>query len=305
MKIFHHNDNDGKAAAAVVYMYAKLFKVEKLTEDDFISVNYNTSVPNADVIDEYEEVYIVDYSFTEKTLCDLYEISKKAHGNVHWFDHHYTSLDVYEKIKDTKICKTAIVDMKRSGAKIVYDYYLKDSKDFDDFMNSIYRVSPTYVSRVIDLVDDYDRWIHKYPESMLFNIGSGLVDNGPMDPIWFSNPHSIIKKGKIIKEYNDKKNSKIVYNNGFIVTINGKECIVLNTPESSSQVFAEYYDKYKFAIRFVFNGTNYSHSIYSSLEDINCAEIAKYFNPKGGGHKGAAGFVSDKLIFTEGCNFVI
>ena len=34
-------------------------------------------------------------------------------------------------------------------------------------------------------------------------------------------------------------------------------------------------------------------------------KIAKYFNSKGGGHKGAAGFVSDKIPFSDQSVFVI
>ena len=37
-------------------------------------------------------------------------------------------------------------------------------------------------------------------------------------------------------------------------------------------------------------------SLYSTKKKINCGEIAKLFG--GGGHKGAAGFISEKLPFS-------
>lgn len=291
MKIFHHNDNDGKAAASVLYNYFKI-KGYELAEDNFISINYNNSIPSTDLIEENDTVFIVDYSFTNNTVNILYDISKKVNGNVYWYDHHKTSLDVLDKVIEDQICKNVIIDMNRSGARIVYDEYFG-------------LLSIGYMDKIIDLVDDHDRWIHNYPESILFNIGSSMEDNSPMSDIWTSNPSKIIENGRIIKQYNDIVNLRITKRNSYIIDINGYECIVLNTPIASSQAFSEYYHDYNFAIRYSFNGNNYNYSVYSSLDDIDCAEIAKYFNPKGGGHKGAAGFTSDKLLFKDGDKFTI
>lgn len=301
MKVFYHNDNDGKAAAAILCHYF-LGKNMLITKEDFISVNYNAVIPSADLIGKGETVFIVDYSFTETTVNNLYEISDKSKGNVYWYDHHKSSLEVYDKIIEDKICLDVIIDMDRSGAKIIYDEY--GNKATDSIIKRL-NYESIYMEKVIKLVDDYDRWIHKYPESMWFNIGSTLKNTDPFSSIWYENPDSIIENGKLIKEYSDKKNSILTKENGYIININNHDCIVLNTPEASSKVFADYFDTYNFAIRYVFNGTNYSYSIYSQLEDIDCSKIAKYFNPNGGGHKGAAGFVSDKLLFLNGSKFVI
>ena len=291
--VFHHNDNDGKAAAAVIY---QAYEALGFPIDKFVSVNYNDSIPSPALVDEGDIVFIVDYSFTNATVQDLIDISKKA-DKLYWFDHHKSSLEVYDYIIENNVCSKAIVDMDRCGALITFDHF----KD----LGLVCGYTAGMMEKVIKYVDDYDRWIHKYPESIYFNLGSQMRDTRPNSVLWVTDPIYSINNGKIIKEYNDKKNSNIVKKDGFIIKINGHECIVLNTPEASSQAFAEYYDQYKFAIRFVFNGKNYSYSIYSELEDINCAELAKRFNPKGGGHKGAAGFVSDKLLFVDGQVFVI
>lgn len=299
MKIFYHNDNDGKAAAAMVYSWANASGID-LDEDDFIMVNYNDSVPSWEKIEYKELVFIVDYSFTKATVGDLYRLAAKSQYNVYWFDHHKSSLEVYDEVKEQELCIKAIVDINRSGAKITYDELIKNN----DEVESQYFNRNT-VAKVIELVDDYDRWVHKFPGSLLFNIGSTLADTHPMSTFWHHDPDKTVTKGAIIKEYNDAKNAKFVENNGFLIKINGHDCIVLNTPEASSQAFAEYYEKYKFAIRFVYNGKNFTYSIYSGLEDIDCSEIAKWFNPKGGGHKGAAGFVSDKIEISEGMTIII
>lgn len=286
MKVFYHNDNDGRAAAAMLYLLAKHEMLINLKKNDFIEVNYNTSVPSIDLIDNEEIVYIVDYSFTEATVNILKDVCKKSKYVV-WLDHHKSSLEVQDIAE--KICSYVELDTKRSGALITYDLFVR-GKEYDN----------NNIRYIIKLVDDYDRWVHSDKNSMLFNNGSILFDTHPMSDIWKNNPSNIIEKGKIIKEYRDIYNHNITEKNSYTVTINGHECIVLNTAEFSSQSFADYYDKYKFAIRFNFNGYNYQYSIYSSLEDIDCSSIAKSINPAGGGHKGAAGFVSDKIEFLPG-----
>jgi len=42
-------------------------------------------------------------------------------------------------------------------------------------------------------------------------------------------------------------------------------------------------------------GKKWSYSVYSTKPDIDCSAFAKRYG--GGGHKGAAGFYSDSLIF--------
>lgn len=291
--VFYHNDNDGKAAAAVIYQG---YKVLGSNINEFIEVNYNNIIPTAELIDDDDIVFIVDYSFTKATVQNLIDISKKA-SKLYWFDHHKSSLEVYDDIIKSNICTEAIVNIDQCGALITFCYFVDRGIITGE---TYYRMK-----EIIKYIDDYDRWIHNYPESLLFNIGSQCKNTNPDSYFWLSDPLSTIEKGRIINEYLTNKNSKLTQYNGFIVKINGHECIVLNTAEASSKVFGSEYEKYKFAIRFVFNGKNYSYSIYSELEDIDCANIAKRFNPKGGGHKGAAGFISDKIEFVDGQVFVI
>ncbi len=296
MKIFYHNDNDGKAAAAMLYLYLTKSgeDIPNLIKQDFYSVNYNDKVPDANLVSKSETVYVVDYSFTEATFDKLSKLCFKTDNNVYWFDHHKTSLEIYDYVKSTNLCKEMIIDMDRSGAKIVYDRFIKGT-DLDS----------ENINHIINLVDDYDRWIHSDPDSMYFNAGSSMYSTNPLSDIWYSDPTNIIETGKIINKYSNIVNSKITEDNKYFIKINDKRCIVLNSCTKSSQVFGEYYDKYKFAIRWSFDGRNFNYSIYSDFADIDCSLIAKYFNPEGVGHKGAAGFTSDKLLFKDGYSFRI
>lgn len=290
MKIFHHNDNDGRAAAAMVNLFMDKERKTPLSKENFIEVDYGKYVPNASIVNNNEIVYIVDYSFTKQTFHLLQAIAEKT-KRIYWFDHHKTSLEVEDYAK--KICEYVELDINRSGAMIVYDKLVR-GKIFDN----------DDIRRTITLVDDYDRWIHSTPDSMLFNNGSRLHNTHPLGKIWILNPQRAINEGKVIKKYRDITNNEITQRSSYTIKLNGHDCIVLNTPESSSQVFGDYYDKYKLAIRYCFNGRNYQYSIYSGLEDIDCSEIAKICNPNGGGHKGAAGFYSNILEFLPGVEYI-
>ena len=73
-------------------------------------------------------------------------------------------------------------------------------------------------------------------------------------------------------------------------------CICLNTPLFSSQSFDSVYDPEKHDLMVPFaelaNG-KWKVSLYSTKPEIDCGAICKTFG--GGGHKGAAGFICDKL----------
>lgn len=285
MKIFYHNDNDGKAAAAMVYLYVKKLYSKKLEEKDFIEVNYVENIPDDNLVDDNEEVYILDYSFTDITIDILRRLNKKT-KNIIWLDHHKTSLDIVSKVKEEKLVSFMDIDINRSGALIAYDNLIRYTK-----------ASNVFIDRIIKLVDDYDRWVHNYSDSILFNIGSTMFNSHPMSDIWYNDPSNIINIGKNLKDFKDNMNRNFCKLYSYECIINGYKCIVLNTPESSSQAFVEKYSEYNFAIRYVFDGEFYKYSIYSNLKDIDCSKIAKIINSSGGGHKGAAGCISDKIEF--------
>ena len=202
--IFHHNDNDGKAAAAVLYRFFSLISREEPIMK-FIEVDYNKRIPSVNDIYKDSLVFIVDYSFTSNTINTLLEITKN--NTVFWFDHHKTSLEILDEA--SKVC-TTIIDTNRSGALITLDWAkvmlnnmgIAEANIVDDY--------------VIMLVDDYDRWVHSDPNSMLFNIGSQMQDTSPTSDLWITDAAMAIMDGKIIKEYNDKKNSRLVVNNGYV-----------------------------------------------------------------------------------------
>lgn len=64
-----------------------------------------------------------------------------------------------------------------------------------------------------------------------------------------------------------------------------------------SLIFGDLIKNYPIVAIWVFDGEKYKYSIYSDKSDIDCSKIAERYG--GGGHKGASGFVSEKMIFNK------
>ena len=121
-------------------------------------------------------------------------------------------------------------------------------------------------------------------------------------PLLFSVPESPLElESQLIFD----ENASLTIFNLFAPTVSFALVFVLNTPIKSSDAFSTYFEKYGLVIRWSFNGNLFNYSIYSSLEDVDCSAIAKHFDQAGGGHKGAAGFTSDKLLFKDGFSYRI
>ena len=88
MKCFYHNDIDGKCAGALVARFTNNYNKE-----DFIECDYKNPFP-IDGVDEGEEVYFVDLSFSGDNISVLETLFNKKNCRIIWCDHHRTSLDI-------------------------------------------------------------------------------------------------------------------------------------------------------------------------------------------------------------------
>ena len=113
-------------------------------------------------------------------------------------------------------------------------------------------------------------------------------------------PHKIlnevIHKGITIKSYIDKDNTQYRNAWSYESEIDGHKCLVINR-KSNSWIFGDKVKEYPVTMVWAFNGEKYSYSIYSIDPSIDCSKIAEKFG--GGGHKGAAGFMSTDLLFKK------
>lgn len=289
MKCFYHNDLDGRCAGSIVAQYTKNYNKE-----NYFEVDYVMEIP-LDKVEDYEDVWFVDYSFKENTLWVLDKLVYEKHCHVIWIDHHTSSINLESNNKFTETI-AGIRQDGISGAALTYMYCY--NKKFDDI--------PHYVK----LVSDYDCWQYKYePDTTYFKIGMETTDYDALDMTWVHLKNNsyvgssmlpmiddLIQKGKLIKGFIDNDNTYYREHFAYESEIAGHKCLVVNK-KTNSWVFGEKYNEYPLVMVWVFDGRKFTYSIFSSNKDIDCSKIAESYG--GGGHKGAAGFSSSDLMFKK------
>lgn len=282
MKCFYHNDLDGRCAGSIVAQYRNNYNSK-----DFFEVDYVMNLP-LDKVKDGEEVWFVDYSFKQNTAYVLSELVARG-CDVIWIDHHTSSLNLENEFIGMKNIK-GIRNDGISGAALTYMYCY--NKEFDDI--------PYYVK----LVSDYDCWQYKYePDTTYFKLGMESNDFDALDGIWedlFNFDKHIINEtleiGKVIKTFIDQDNTYYREHFAYETEIAGHKCLVVNK-KTNSWVFGEKYSEYPLVMVWVFDGSKFTYSIFSSNKEIDCSKIAESYG--GGGHKGAAGFSSTELLFRK------
>lgn len=277
MKCFYHNDMDGHCAGYLVRKFTENNNPEDYFESDYSGLDLSK-------VEIGERVYIVDYSFTEATMHQLLWLINYG-CDVIWIDHHSSSLDLVDKYPELRDLR-GIRSAEASGAALTFMW----------FMNCTFDNIPKYVQ----LVSDYDTWEHKMPDSDAFKLGIDRYKNDVFDNVWERLDESslisykdIIIEGYTIKSYIDRDNESYLNSYGFESEIDGVTVYAVNK-SSNSWIFGDLINSYPAVVVFVFNGSRWKYSIFSSDKGADCQKIAE--NHGGGGHKHAAGFMSDELL---------
>lgn len=285
MKCFYHTDNDGFCAGSLVAIYHQIFKPDvDFKESDFIKYNYDGDI-SFDRLTKGETVYFVDLSFK----VSEYEIVKRLMTDYDfvWLDHHSSSMDLLKAHPELDEIK-GIRSTEVSGAYLTY-MYLWDIRTLGEV--------PYYVK----LVSDYDTWTFDYgDQSTYFYLGTNTEDNFTcFSKLWtdlFYDAEKVLKiieKGKVIKNFVDVENARYLKAYGYESEIDGHKCYVVNK-SSNSWIFGDKYYEYPLVVVWTYDGKKYKYTLYSSDPNVNCQKIAEKFG--GGGHKGAAGFTSSRLL---------
>ena len=201
MKVYHHNDLDGRAAGMITH-YLKPPRIEDFP-DDYFECNYH------DKFDKHttkDDVVIVDLAISEDTYPMLVETCKTA-KSVTWIDHHQSSVKVVENHKDElQSLKnlTYFVSKCACGAALAYCYFSIPRDDLQHYRdtteNEYYNIGGVFdekgiititlsksnkndpssfdwkslqfaIPRWLRYVDDFDCWRNLYPDSNSFELG--------------------------------------------------------------------------------------------------------------------------------------
>ena len=286
MKIFHHNDPDGRCGAAVAIK--KLGKAAELIEMD-----YAKEVP-VDRIQEGEHVYVIDFSFKPDVMKKV--LAKTE--NVIWIDHHATAKEYEESygrklegLRNFKECDEA-------GCELAWRYFFPDDP----------------APAAVRLVGDYDKWAHNLKDSTPFFEGLKLQpgSSDPRSALW----HSLLLAGKtkledmtdqsMVKRIRDEGRIGIKYRDaycqdmrksyGYPTELGGLKCYAMNVYGFGSKAFGDLMKRYDACIAYTFDGNMFTVSMYSDNKDIDVSKVCK--DQGGGGHKNAAGFQCKKLPFS-------
>lgn len=280
MKCIHHNDLDGRSAAAIVAFHTNDYNTK-----NYFELDYNTELPY-DEIKKDETVYIVDYSFTKSNINKLDKLLKIT-KNVIWIDHHISSIELIKERKDLESIE-GIRDSKESGVYLTYQYLIDKNK----------------IPMFVKLISDFDTFKLSNKNSMIFKYGTESYDTNPVGEFFIKLINDkenkfvkdIISKGKIIEEYNKQYLKEYCDQYSFEGEIDGHSTIACNI-RSFSLLFGDKIKNYDLACCFWFKDNKYTYSIYTTKKDINCSKIAEKFG--GGGHPGASGFTLNRNIFKK------
>lgn len=328
MKVFHHNDDDGRCAAAIVKR--ELVNVfEPLTDDDFIEYSY-TGELDVPEFKQNETVYIVDLSLDETIFNKVIKPALDVNAKITHIDHHKTTFEYLESLTDDQ--KTIIDKVTTfyvnglSGTMLTWVYSLMNDTERRDPTNVNFdftdgnthvgfdvgtdKMREYHIPDVIRYIDDNDVWRHEIENTKYFSIGFQSVsdeDKAPVSSIWDDLIYSsnqreasrFVNEGKIIWAYQEvqyKNNLK----NSFVTYIFGEKCLCLNTCQGNSRIFCEKFDEYPMVCKFGYDGSigKWRYTFYSSDKIDNAVDvsvIAKRYG--GGGHRGAAAFISKEFLF--------
>jgi oligoribonuclease NrnB/cAMP/cGMP phosphodiesterase (DHH superfamily) len=271
---------DGHGAGAVVALYENNYNAS-----DFFEVDYVQELP-LNKISKNEKVYFVDYSFSLNTVDVLNKVMKIT-SNIIWIDHHASSLELLEKYPGFKSI-SGIVQNGISGAALTYMY--------------LYNVNYASLPLFLKYISDFDCWHLKMPNTMQFKYGVECYDYSVHSDFWvrfFDDTddrflNTVIDRGAIAKQYSENVYKRVREQNAYEADVNGYKGLILNR-DGFSELFGEQMDKYDVCVLWHYENKKYVYSIYTKKDNIDVSKIAEKYG--GGGHKGAAGFSSEELMF--------
>ena len=275
MKCFYHNDLDGECSAAIV---RKKFGSNKI--DEYIPMDYSKDIPFDD-IGNGESVVIVDFSFQKDGDFEkLFGIT----DDVIWIDHHKTSIEKhYPKFKIVDGIRGEGGKSNPAGCLLTWNFF------FD-----------VEAPKAVKLISDYDSWTYSMKDTAMFKMGMDCINTDPITGNWIhlfnGNIESIIEIGIHAEAYKKKYYANLIKGLSFKVEFEGFTGIACNAAYVNSTLF-DTVEKTDLMLPFYFNGEQFTVSIYSVNDKIDCSEIAKKYG--GGGHKGAAGFQCKELPFEK------
>ena len=339
MHCYHHTDADGLAAGYIVKNICDGLNIHYTTKD-FSCVDYNSVFNDHDDMEDI--IFIVDLSFTDKTVDNLIRICNHS-KKVIWVDHHQSSRDLFEskKFKDEILGKynNLFIFFSENGCGALNTYRLVHKLGDNDkipfvFYQALKAETTSNIFILSDLtlderfniplwlsyIDDYDRWIHKLPGTKKFQLGLMARENhlviadketghNMFNPFWdeLSKPdcnlvNKCVNDGNAIKMATDTRYRKEL-NKAFQVRLEDGSIILCKNAFGNSENFLNEINNYDAVSIFHYDGR--SGKWYHSIYSYKESnfDCAKFAEQfGGGGHFHAAGFNVNEPIWVTKYN---
>jgi nanoRNase/pAp phosphatase (c-di-AMP/oligoRNAs hydrolase) len=280
--IYHKDCADGFTGAWIVQEWAK----ENNHAIEYYGSKYGLSMDWPPI--NRRHVIMIDFSFKKD---ELKKISEYA-ASITILDHHKTAEEELKGIESKLYCPSNIIfDMEQAGCEIAWNFFNKD------------KISPNVVANIADR----DLWNFNLPNTK--KIASAVFSYEYNFANWdyIMNPNNyrkLLEEGKTLCRKQDKDVRELF--NAMLdwetIKVENKtyKVPVFNVPYFYSSDLSHYtFNKMDvpFVICWYFDTAGHYKYSLRSKDQNDVSEIAKVFG--GGGHKNAAGFQSEKLIWEK------
>ena len=246
-----------------------------------------------DCVGPDEAVYILDYSIEPEEMVELCLRTE----NVVWIDHHRTALEKYQPyLRDDNSLFRFSTGASDSSEVVSILGYREVGRAACVLTWQWFYGRQNRPPWWVKFIGDRDVWAFEFgDETRLFYAGMCAEDTGPMAETWDKLADhrdyylTIIANGHIVSAYRDSWHKAYRENWAFEATIEGHAALCMNLAQAGSEAFGEEEGQWPILCAFVFDGKQYTVSLYS--ESIDVGRIAEKFG--GGGHPGAAGFQTE------------
>lgn len=295
--IFYHKaDIDGKMSALVCMKYFRECEIIGIDRPDETFADAIRLLEDSGHDYGKDKVLVmIDYSLKKP---EDFDALSKIFGHSVLIDHHKTTINDYNEylaIKNPKkVNFHTVFEIGIGACEIGYKFFFPDAY-----------MSPSVVlASKYDVFDQTDMlfWnarvlpfqygIRTEIDERLAKVKIDILKNNPYLA------DLIIEKGATILKYIEQEN-KIAIKSAFRRKMRFGDrdynFLVLSTPGNSIVFDSVKNEEDEVLCRYIFNGSTYKYTLYQANKEIDVSVIAKMNG--GGGHAGAAGFISSEFIF--------
>jgi len=285
--IFHNSDLDGHCSGAIVR--------HAIPQALMLGVEYGGPAEALKIIEkatDTDTIIMVDFSL--QPFPFMVDLASKCEKLV-WIDHHISAISEAER---EGFDVEGLRDTNYAACELTWKYFFPEQP----------------IPNAVHLLGRYDVWDLDYPGVLSFQYGMRARNT---DPSWRETKKfwdklikcdhikaeecpgivgDIIQEGEVILRYEDMEHQKYLRRFGWVGDFNGLKTMFLNRGGAGSAAFVGTPPDIPLYCAYVMlpNGL-WQVNLYTTKADIDVSQIA--LANGGGGHKKAAGFITDELPF--------